>query len=179
VEISAKAVMALREETGAGPMDCKKALTETGGDVEKAKKWLDERGLKKAEKVTGREVKQGLLASYIHQGRIGALVELMCETDFVARNEMFQKLADDIAKQIVAMSPIYASVEEIPEEAHNKAKEEFGDKIGKEFYSQAVLLNQAFVRDNSVTINDLILQAKSKLGENIVVRRFSRFELGK
>jgi elongation factor Ts len=178
VEISAKAVMALREETGAGPMDCKKALTETGGDVEKAKKWLDERGLKKAEKVTGREVKQGLLVSYIHQGRIAALVELMCETDFVARNEIFQKLADDIAKQIVGLNPQYISVEEIPEEAHAKAKEEHGDAIQK-YYAETVLLNQPFVRDGKVTINDLILQAKSKLGENIIVRRFVRYELGK
>ncbi len=178
MEISAQAVKELREETGAGIMDCKNALKESGGDVKKAKAWLDERGLRKAEKVTGREAKQGLVETYVHNGRVGAIVEISCETDFVARTDDFKKLAKDIAQQIVGMNPQYVSVDEIPGEVHEDKKGEFKDAI-KKWYEEAVLLNQPFIKDGKVTINDMVTQAKAKLGENIVVRRFNRYELGK
>jgi elongation factor Ts len=178
VEISAQAVKALREETGAGILECRNALAATEGDVKKAKAWLEERGLKKAEKVTGREAKQGLIETYVHQGRVGAMIELSCETDFVARTEDFQKLAKDIALHVAGVGPQYLSVEEIPEEEHDSAKREHGDNI-KRFYEDNVLLHQPFVRDNKVSINDLLVQARAKLGENIVLRRFVRYELGK
>ncbi len=178
MEISAQLVKQLREETGAGIMDCKRALQESEGDFKKAKSWLDERGLRKAEKVTGREAKQGLIETYVHGGRIGALVEVNCETDFVARTEDFQKLAKDIAQHIVGADPQFISVEEIPAEVLEDKKSEYGDGINK-WYQEAVLLNQAYIKDTKVTINDLIQQAKGKLGENIVVKRFARFELGK
>ncbi len=177
--ITAQAVKALREETGAGILECKNALQESEGDVKKAKIWLEQRGLKKAEKVTGREAKQGLIETYVHQGRVGAMVELSCETDFVARTEDFQKLAKDIALHIAGVGPRFVSPEEIPTEEHEEAKREHGDNIGKNFYQDQVLLHQAFVRDNKQTINDLLIQARAKLGENIVVRRFARYELGK
>lgn len=178
MEISAQAVKALREETGAGILECRNALAASDGDVKKAKAWLEERGLKKAEKVTGREAKQGLIETYVHQGRVGAMIELSCETDFVARTEDFQKLAKEIALHVAGVGPQYLSVEEIPEEEHTAAKAEHGDNI-KRFYEDNVLLHQPFVRDNKVTINDLLVQARAKLGENIMLRRFVRYELGK
>jgi elongation factor Ts len=178
VEISAQLVKQLREETNAGILDCKKALQESEGDFQKAKAWLDARGLRKAEKVTGREAKQGLIESYIHSGRIGALVELNCETDFVARTDDFRQLAKDIAQQIVGVDPQYITEEEIPVDVIEDKKSELGDNLTK-WYESVVLLKQPFIRDNKVSINDLITQAKAKLGENIVVKRFIRFELGK
>ncbi len=178
VEVTAQSVKALRDETGAGFKECRDALASSDGDVKKAKVWLEERGLKKAEKVTGREAKQGLIETYVHQGRIGAIVELSCETDFVARTEDFQLLAKDIARHIVGATPKYTTVEEIPEQEHNEAKAEHGDNI-KRFYEEHVLTNQPYIRDGKVTINDLLIQARAKLGENILVRRFIRYELGK
>lgn len=178
MEISAQAVKALREETGAGILECRNALAASEGDVKKAKAWLEERGLKKAEKVTGREAKQGLIETYVHQGRVGAMVEISCETDFVARTEDFQKLAKDVALHVAGLSPKYVTVEEIPADALEEAKKENGDNLNK-FYEETVLLNQPFVRDAKVTIADLVMQAKAKLGENIVIRRFVRYELGK
>ncbi len=178
MDISAQAVKALREETGAGILECRNALAANEGDSKKAKAWLEERGLKKAERVTGREAKQGLIETYVHQGRVGAMVEISCETDFVARTEDFQKLAKDVALHIAGLSPRFTSVEEIPAEEHEDAKREHGDNI-KRFYEEHVLLHQSFVRDPKVTISDLITQAKAKLGENIVIRRFVRYELGK
>ncbi len=178
MEITAQLVKQLREETNAGILDCKKALQESDGDFAKAKAWLDDRGLRKAEKVTGRDAKQGLIETYIHNGRIGALVELNCETDFVARTEDFQKLAKDIAQHIVGMDPTYISVEQIPGEVIADQKAQGGENLDK-WYEGVVLLNQPFIRDQKTTINALIQQAKGKLGENIVVRRFARFELGK
>ncbi len=178
MEISAQAVKSLREETGAGILECRNALAESGGDVKKAKAWLEQRGLKKAEKVTGREAKQGLIETYVHQGRVGAMVELSCETDFVARTEDFQKLAKDIALHVAGVGPEYLTVEDIPAEEHESAKTEHGDNI-KRFYEEKVLLHQPFVRDGKVTINDLLVQARAKLGENILLRRFVRYELGK
>jgi len=178
VEISAQAVKALREETGAGILECRNALAASDGDPKKAKAWLEERGLKKAEKVTGREAKQGLIETYVHQGRVGAMIELSCETDFVARTEDFQKLAKDIALHVAGVGPQYLSVEDIPTEEHDSAKAEHGDNI-KRFYEDNVLLHQPFVRDNKTSINDMLIQARAKLGENIVLRRFVRYELGK
>jgi len=178
VEISAQAVKALREETGAGILECRNALAASEGDVKKAKAWLEERGLKKAEKVTGREAKQGLIETYVHQGRVGAMVEISCETDFVARTEDFQKLAKDVALHVAGLSPKYVSVEEIPADVIEEAKKDFGDNLNK-FYEENVLLSQPFVRDAKVSIADLLTQAKAKLGENIVIRRFIRYELGK
>ncbi len=178
MEISAQAVKELREETGAGIMDCKNALKESEGDPKKAKQWLEERGLKKAEKVTGREAKQGLVVSYVHQNRVGAMIEISCETDFVARTEDFVNLAQNIAMQVVGAGAEYVTVEEIPEEVHEEKKREYGDKI-KSWYEQAVLMNEPFIRDSKSTIGDMVTQAKGKLGENIVIRRFVRFELGK
>lgn len=175
MEISAQAVKELREETGAGIMDCKNALKESGGDVKKAKAWLEERGLRKAEKVTGREAKQGLIETYVHGGRIGAIVELSCETDFVARTDDFKNLAKNIAQHIVGANPEYVSVEDVPAEVQQDKKGELGDK----WQEQIVLLNQPYIKDGKVSINDLITQAKAKLGENIIVRRFNRYELGK
>jgi elongation factor Ts len=178
VEISAQQVKQLREETNAGILDCKKALQETNGDFAAAKKWLDERGLRKAEKVTGREAKQGLIETYIHTGRIGAMVELNCETDFVARTEDFQKLAKDIAQHIVGVDPLYISVEDVPAEVVADMQSQLGENLDK-WYEGVVLLKQPFIRDGKTSISDMIQQAKGKLGENIVVRRFTRFELGK
>jgi elongation factor Ts len=179
VEITAQAVKALRDETNAGFMECKQALTESGGDVQQAKKWLEARGLKKAEKVTGREAKEGLVHAYIHPGgRIGSLVEISCETDFVARTEDFQKLARDISMQVAAVNPTYISLDDVPAEEQEKAKAEHGDAVNKH-YAEIVLLNQPFIRDGKTTINDMLLQARAKLGENIVVRKMVRYELGK
>lgn len=178
MEISAQAVKALREETGAGILECRNALAASEGDVKKAKAWLEERGLKKAEKVTGREAKQGLIETYVHQGRVGAMVEISCETDFVARTEDFQKLAKDVALHVAGLSPKYVTVEEVPADVLEEAKKDFGDNLNK-FYEENVLLSQPFVRDAKITIADLITQAKAKLGENIVIRRVVRYELGK
>ncbi len=178
MEVTAQAVKSLREETGAGFKECRDALAESQGDVKKAKAWLEERGLKKAEKVTGREAKQGLIETYVHQGRVGAMIELSCETDFVARTEDFQKLAKDIALHVAGVSPTYVSVEDIPEAVHEEAKTEHGDNI-KRFYEENVLLHQPFVRDNKTTINEMLVKARASLGENIVLRRFTRYELGK
>jgi elongation factor Ts len=178
VEISAQAVKALREETGAGILECRNALAASEGDVKKAKAWLEERGLKKAEKVTGREAKQGLIETYVHQGRVGAMVEISCETDFVARTEDFQKLAKDVALHVAGLSPKYVTTEEVPADVLEEAKKDFGDNLNK-FYEENVLMSQPFVRDAKVSIADLVTQAKAKLGENIVIRRFVRYELGK
>lgn len=178
MEVTAQAVKALRDETGAGFKECRDALSESEGDVKKAKSWLEARGLKKAEKVTGREAKQGLVETYVHQGRVGAMVELSCETDFVARTEDFQKLAKDLALHIAGVGAKYVSVEEIPAADLETAKSDHGEDL-KSFYEQNVLLKQPFVRDGKVTINDLLVQGRAKLGENILVRRFVRFELGK
>jgi elongation factor Ts len=177
VEISAQAVKELRELTNAGIMDCKRALTESEGDVKQAIAWLQERGLKKAEKVTGREAKQGLIESYIHSGRIGSLVELNCETDFVARTEDFKKLARDIALQVVSTAPSYISAEDIPAEEVEAKKADYPNI--EKWYEEVALLNQPFVRDPKVSIGEMIVQAKATLGENIVVRRMMRYELGK
>lgn len=155
----------LRDETGAPVMDCKRALEESGGNMDKARQWLRERGAAIAEKKAGRVASQGLVESYIHGGgRIGVIVEVNCETDFVARSDDFKKLAHDIAMQIAATNPKYVGTEEgIPDDL---------------LPDEQPLLKQPFIRDPGQSIQQLVHEAIGKLGENIVVRRFSRFELG-
>ncbi len=196
-EISAKDVKELREKTGAGMMDCKKALQETEGDLEKAVDYLRKKGLASAGKKSGRVAAEGLVGSYIHfGGQIGVLVEVNCETDFVARNEEFKALVQDISKQIAACPNIsYVHVGEIPADfvAREKAialesdtlkgkPEGVKEKIvqGKvdKVMQELCLLNQPYIKDQSITVEELIKQSISKLGENIQVRRFSRFVLG-
>ena len=179
MEVTAQAVKDLREKTGAGFKDCQNALRETNGDVKAAVSWLNERGLKKAEKVTGREAKQGLIVSYVHQDRIGSLVEISCETDFVARTEDFQTLAKTIAQQVAAVGPTYVTISDVPPEVLSEKQDELGEAGLKRWYEETVLMEQALIRDPKQKVSDLIVQAKAKLGENILVRRFTRYELGK
>ena len=166
VAVSAGDVKDLRERTGAGVMECKSALEAAGGDLEKAVAILQERGMAMAEKRAHRETSQGLVECYIHAGgRIGAMVELNCETDFVARTDDFQSLAREIAMQVAAMNPAAVSDNELAEGA------------GSDPDAQA-LLKQAYIRDPSRTVGDLVKDVIAKTGENVRVRRFSRFELG-
>jgi elongation factor Ts len=194
--ITADQVKQLREKTGAGMMECKAALGEANGDMEEAITILRKRGLAQAAKRAGRATAQGLITSYIHLGgKIGVLVEVNCETDFVARTEDFQNLAKEVAMHIAAADPKWVRREEVPAEAIEKEKaiyraqmENTGkpahvlDKIieGKlgNFYSQFVLLDQPSIRDTNVTIGQLITQATAKTGENIQVKRFVRFRVG-
>jgi len=164
--VSTEIVKQLREKTGAGVMDCKKALQEAEGDVEKAMECLIQQGLALACKKATRVAKQGIIDSYIHSGgKIGAIVEVNCETDFVARTEEFKELAHNLALQIAAMSARYTSPEELPPDSDLDSKE-------------ACLLLQPFIKDPSKTIQDIITETVARLGENIKVGRFSRFELG-
>lgn len=177
VNISANQVKELRELTGAGIMECKRALEESGGDVRKAEEFLKQQGLAKAEKKSGRAAQQGLVEPYVHGGgRIGALVEVNCETDFVARTEDFRNLAHDIAMQVAAMAPRYVSEDEIDEAAWDELEREFGDR--KRALQAVSLLDQPFIKDAKLTIRDLVKAQIGKLGENIIVRRFARFEVG-
>ncbi len=196
-EISAKVVKALREKTGAGMMDCKKALQASEGDEAKAVEWLRQKGITSAEKKSGRVAAEGMVGSYIHTGgRIGVLVEVNCETDFVARREEFQALVHDIAMQVAACSNVeYITVDEIPQDTIDKEKNiEMGredlaskpEKIRAKIVDGRIqkrlkelsLLDQPFIRDQSITVEELIKQTVAQLGENIQVRRFSRFVLG-
>jgi elongation factor Ts len=176
-QITAAAVKALREETGAGIMDCKRALEDSAGDVAKAKALLREKGLASGAKKADRATDQGTVESYIHSsggvGRIGALVEVNCETDFVARTDEFKHLAREIARQVVAMTPRFIAAEEAPAEVVA------AEGLTPEEVAAASLLTQPYVRDNAQTIAQLIAEAVAKTGENIRVRRFSRFELGR
>ena len=177
MEISAQQVKELRERTGAGIMECKRALEEAGGDMDRAADSLRRQGLAKAEKKAGRVAMQGLVEAYIHAGgRIGAIVEVNCETDFVARTPDFRDLAHDLAMQVAATSPRYVSEEEIPETALAELEREFGDR--KRALEEVSLLDQPFIKDGRSTVRDLIRDGIAKLGENIVVRRFARFEVG-
>ena len=195
-EITAKAVQELREKTGAGMMDCKKALTEAGGDFAKAEEVLRKKGLAAAAKKSSRAATEGAVASYIHMGgKIGVLVEVNCETDFVARTEGFQALVKDIAMQIAAANPQYVKREEVPAEVVAKeleiAKAQMRDQkkpeailekiaTGKleKFYEQVCLMDQLFVKDDKKTMTQVLTDAVAKIGENIQVRRFARFVLG-
>jgi elongation factor Ts len=167
----------LRERTGAGIMDCKRALQETDGDLDRAMTLLRQQGLAKAEKKAGRAALQGVIEPYIHgAGRIGAIVEVNCETDFVARTEDFRALAHDLAMQVAATAPRYVSEEEIPAEAFAELEREFGSRKGA--LEAVSLLDQPFIKDGKQTVRDLVRERIGKLGENIVVRRFARFEVG-
>jgi elongation factor Ts len=194
-DISAEAVKQLREQTGAGFMDCKRALQETDGDVDKAVLLLRERGVAAAAKRSDREVREGLISSYIHTGgRVGVLIEVNCETDFVARNEQFQKLVRDLAIQVAGLSPLWVDVDQIPAEALAAKRAdlaadpavaakpaEIQDKILdgqlKKWFREVVLLEQPF-RDEERTVRELVTDAVATIGENIQVRRFTRFALG-
>jgi elongation factor Ts len=194
--ITAEQVRQLREQTGAGMMECKKALTETAGNLEKAIDVLRKTGAARAEKRTGREAADGLVESYIHPGnRVGVLVEVNCETDFVARTDEFRELARHVAMQVAAAGAEYLRREDVPAERVEREREIFSaqmqgqgkpaaviDQIvrGKldKFYSEVCLLEQPFIRDDKVTIGELLQRAASKTGENVRVRRFTRYLLG-
>lgn len=167
MQISVTLIKELRERTSAGIMDCKTALLETGGDIEKACDILQAKGLAKAIKKAGRVASQGLVEAYIHPGgRIGVLIEVNCETDFVARTEEFKALAHDMALQVAATAPEYITADEIPEGKSLDPKE-------------VCLLEQPFIKDESKTLSQIVAETISKTGEKVTVRRFSRFELGK
>lgn len=196
MSISASLVKELRERTGAGMMDCKKALAETGGDIEKASDYLREKGLAAAAKKSGRIAAEGLVEAYIHgAGRIGVLVEVNCETDFVAKTDEFKNLARDIAMQIAAAKPEFVSREEVPTDAIEKEREilraqalnegkpeKIVDKMVEgrieKYYKEVCLLEQPFIKDADITVKQLITNKISKIGENINIRRFARYELG-
>src|SRR5438552_17120439 len=195
-DITAAQIKALREKTGAGMMECKKALIEADGNEERAIEVLRERGLASAKKKEGRVAAEGVVASYIHAGgKLGVLVEVNCETDFAARSEDFQVLVKDIAMHIAAQNPLYVKREDVPAEVLEKEKEIYKDQArgsgkpehiidkiaeGKleSFYEMACLYDQKFVKDPAITVKDLINNVVGKIGENIQVRRFSRFKTG-
>ena len=196
MSIDASVVKELRDKTGAGMMDCKKALVETSGNIDKAVDYLRKSGIAKAEKKGDRTAKEGLVFSYIHHGgRLGVLVELNCENDFVAKTDGFSDLAHNIAMQIAATSPLSVSREDIDQKLLDKEKEIFTDQakesgkpkeiIGKivegrveKFYAESCLIEQQFIKDPDRKIGDLITDAVSTLGENIVINRFARFSVG-
>ncbi len=195
-EISSSVVKALRDKTGAGMMDCKRALEETKGNMDEAIEYLRKKGAAVAAKRADRETNQGVIESYIHAGgRIGAMVELNCETDFVAKTPGFKQLAHDIAMQITAMTPQYVTREQIPQEVLNKEleiyktqaqnegkPEQVAEKISQgkleKFYQEVVLIEQSFIKDSGKTIRDIIDEEVAKVGEKVSVRRFVRFHLG-
>jgi len=196
VEISAKMVKELREETGAGVLDCKQALEACNGDFGQAATYLREKGMAAAAKRSTREATEGVIGSYIHAGsRAAALVEVNCETDFVANTDQFQELAHDLAMQVVAAKPLYLTQADVPASLVEEEKsvyraqmadsgkpEAILDKIveGKlaKFYEEICLMEQPFIKDTAITVRELVQQHNALLGENIVVRRFARFEIG-
>jgi elongation factor Ts len=195
-KISAGMVKELREKTGAGMMDCKKALSEVNADMDKAVEFLRKKGLATAQKRAGRALNEGIIQSYIHMtGKLGVLVEVNCETDFVAKNEDFQEFGKNIAMHIAASNPLGISPEDVPEDLIEKEKEiyraqalEMGkpenviDKIVegklKKFYEESCLLNQPYVRDTNVSVADLLNELIAKIGENISIKRFVRYQIG-
>lgn len=191
--VDAKLVAELRAKTGAGIVECKNALEETGGNIEDAVEVLRKKGIAKAGKKADRATKEGLIYGYVHNtGKVGAIVEVSCETDFVARNEAFKELCHDIAMQIVAMNPLYVSTEDVPQEVVEKEKEIYAEemkdsgkpadvvekivegKLGK-WYGEVCLLNQAFIKDEDMSIEDVVKNAIAKMGENIQIKRFTRY----
>ncbi|MEW6740555.1 MAG: translation elongation factor Ts [Nitrospirota bacterium] len=193
--VTADKVKELREKTNAGMMDCKKALSESGGDMEKAIDILRQKGLATAAKKAGRSASQGLIDSYIHMDKLGVLVEINCETDFVAKTDDFKGLVRDIAMHIAAANPTYVSREDIPQDVIEREREIYRAQVtnkppqvvekiidGKleKFFSDTCLLEQVFIKDpeGKQKIKDLITEKVAKLGENIVLRRFARFQLG-
>jgi elongation factor Ts len=196
MEITAEQVRTLREKTGVGLMDCKEALKVSNGDMDKAVDHLREKGLAKAQKRVGRAATEGTISAYIHMGgKIATMVEVNCETDFVAKTDQFQAFAKDVAMQVTAANPSYVRREDVPEEVKEKEKEiyrkqakESGkpdkilDKIAEgkleKFYQEVCLMEQPFIKNPDVTIKGLLEDLISKMGENILVRRFVRFQLG-
>ena len=196
VEIAPELVKRLRERTGSGIMDCKRALEATGGDFAKAQDYLREHGVAKAERRSARPVNEGTIASYIHAGgKIGVLVEVSCETDFVARTDEFKAFAHEVAMQVAAQHPRYLSREDVPKEVAEKEKEIYRaqaleskkpadvvDRIAEgmlsKFFQDVCLLEQAYIRDPEKKVEDLRKEASAKLGENIQIRRFARFQVG-
>jgi elongation factor Ts len=196
MNITAEMVRKLREETGAGMMECKSALVEAGGDMEKARDILRKKGLASAAKKAGRATSEGMIGHYIHQGsKMGVLVEVDCETDFVARTPEFQALVKDVSMHIAATSPLYVTKEEVPPAVLEREKEIYKaqaaaqgkpanvvDRIAegklKDYYSTFVLLEQSFVKDQAKTVGQLVQEKIMLLKENIVIRRFSRFKVG-
>lgn len=196
MEITASMVKDLRERTGAGMMDCKKALGETNGDIEKAIEYLREKGIAKAAKKSGRLASEGIVESYIHGGgRIGVLIEVNIETDFAAKNEDFRSFVKDVAMQIAAMSPQYVRREEVPSEAIEKEKEilkvqainegkpaHIAEKMVtgriEKYYNEICLLEQPFIKESDKTVEQVLKEKISTIGENINIRRFVRFEMG-
>lgn len=193
--ISAITVKELREKTGAGMMECKKALVDSSGDLEKAVDLLRQKGLATAAKKAGRSASEGIIGSYVHMGKIGVMVEINCETDFVARTDDFRELVKDIAMHIAAVNPLYLLTDDVPTDVIEKEKGIYRaqvpdkpahivDKIvqGKmdKFYSETCLLEQVFVKDpdQKKRVKDIITEKVAKLGENIIVRRFVRYQLG-
>ncbi|QRN94653.1 translation elongation factor Ts [Archangium violaceum] len=194
-EVSATMVKELREKTGAGMMDCKKALAETGGDFAKAEEWLRKKGIAKAGSKEGRVAAEGVIGTYVHGGRIGVIVEVNCETDFVARNTDFQDLVKDVAMQVAAASPKYVRREEVPVDQLEKEKEiqrallkqqgkpeAMWDKIlvGKveKYFEQVCLVDQLWVKDDKKKVGEMITERAAKIGEKVAVRRFVRYEVG-
>jgi elongation factor Ts len=175
--VTAEMIKKLRELTGAGVLECKKALEATDGDLNRAQEILREKGLAIAAKKADRVTRQGLVDCYVHMGRIGALVEVNCETDFVARTPEFKELAHALAMQVVGAQPEYLKPEDIPAAVLEEQKRICGDELDK-FYGEVCLLKQLSIKDQSKTVQDLINEAIAKTGENIVLRRFARFELG-
>ena len=193
--VSVELIKDLREKTGAGMMECKKALTESSGDFEKAVDLLRQKGLATALKKAGRVASEGLIESYIHMGKIGTMVEVNCETDFVARTDDFKGLVKDISMHIAAANPLYLNREEVPQAVIEREKEIYRAQVSgkpphvmkkiiegklEKFYGDTCLLDQIFIKDpdQKKTIKDLVTEKISKLGENIIIRRFVRFQLG-
>jgi elongation factor Ts len=193
---SSQLVKELREKTGAGILDCQKALLENGNDVEKSIDYLRQKGLAAAAKKSGRETNQGLIHSYIHMGgKIGVLIEVNCETDFVARNDEFKAFVNDLALQVAAAKPLYVKREDIPQDLLDKERaiyEAQAKEMGKppaawpkiidgkleKFFQENCLMEQSFIKDPAVTIKDLLAQKIAKIGENMNIRRFTRYQLG-
>ncbi|MCC6348017.1 MAG: translation elongation factor Ts [Candidatus Eisenbacteria bacterium] len=193
--ITAELVRTLREKTGAGMMECKKALTETSGDLDKAVEVLRKSGIARAETRSGRAASQGRIEAYVHDARIGVLVEVNCETDFVARTDDFLRLCRDLAMQVAAANADYVRREEVPAGRVEKEKEIFAAQLANEgkpaniiekilvgkldrFYSEVCLLEQPFIKDDKKSVGDLVKETSARTGENVVVRRFARFRLG-
>lgn len=193
--ISAETVKNLREKTGAGMMECKKALAESNGDIEKAIDLLRQKGLASAQKKAGRTASEGLIESYIHMGKIGTMVEINCETDFVARTEDFRELVKDVAMHIAAANPLYLSRKDVPQDVIEREKEIYRAQVAdmpqqviekiiegklEKFYTDVCLLDQIFIKDpeQKKKIQDIVTDKIAKVGENIVIRRFARFQLG-
>lgn len=196
MSITAAMVKELREKTNAGMMDCKKALTESDGDMAKAVDWLRQKGLAVAAKRAGREVSEGQIMTYIHGGgKLGVMIEVNCETDFTAKTDEFMAFSKDLAMQVAAANPICVNAEELPEDVIEREREIYRaqaleqgkpekivDKIiegkMKKFVSEVCLMDQAFVKDNDVSVADLVNEMRAKTGENVQIRRFVRFQLG-